>query len=83
MHRIVNRQAGSNYAARRIDVEVNVFFRIFGFQEKQLRDDQVGNLIVNRRAEKNNIVFEKSRVDIKRALATRRLLDHHWNKGQI
>jgi hypothetical protein len=44
-----------------------------------LRYDQVGYLIVDRRAEENDVVFEKSRVDIKRALATRRLLDDHWN----
>src|SRR5207237_4496767 len=50
---------------------------------KQLRNDQISDLIVNRRAEKNNIVFEESRINVKRALATRRLLDDHWNKSHI
>jgi hypothetical protein len=34
-----------------------------------LRDDQVRNLIVDRRAEKNDVVLQQPRVDIKRPLA--------------
>ena len=47
----------------------------------ELRDDQICNLIVDGRAEKNNIVFEESRVDIESAFTTRRLLDDHWYEG--
>jgi hypothetical protein len=35
-------------------------------------------LIIDRRSEKYDVVFEQSRVNIKRALAARRLFDDHW-----
>jgi hypothetical protein len=40
-------------------------------------------LIVDRRAEKNDVVFQQSRVDIKRAFTTRRLLDDHWYESHV
>src|SRR6185369_4177321 len=63
--------------------EVNVFFRLFSFEKKQLRHDQVGNLIVDWGTEENDVVFQQSRINIKRALAPRRLLDHHWYQCHI
>jgi hypothetical protein len=83
LHRVVDRETCGDRSARRVDIKINVLLGIFGFKKKQLRDDQVRNLIVDRRAEKNDVVFEKPGVDIKRALATRRLLDDHWYQSHI
>ncbi len=81
LHRVVDGHAGGDRTAWRVDVDVDVFFRIFGFEKEKLRHDQVGNLIVDRGAEKNNIVFQESRVNIEGALTARRLLDDHWYEG--
>ncbi len=56
-HGIENRQAGRDGAARRIDVNGDVLFRILRFQEQQLRDDQVRHLIVDGRSQEDNVLF--------------------------
>ena len=48
LHRVVDRHARRDRTTRRVDVDVDVFFRIFGFEEEKLGDDQVGDLIVDR-----------------------------------
>ena len=40
-------------------------------------DDQVRDLVVDRRAEEDDPLVEQARVDVERALAARGLLDHH------
>src|SRR6058998_1429764 len=47
----------------------------------QLSDDQIRNLVVDRRAEENDAFVEEARVDVERTLAARRLLDNHRNQG--
>ena len=59
LHRVVDRHTRSDRSARRIDIKVNVLFGIFSFEEKQLGDNQVCDLIVDRRAEKNDVVFQQ------------------------
>ncbi len=44
---------------------------------QELRDDQVRDLVVDRRAEKHDAFGEQPRVDVEGALAARGLLDHH------
>jgi hypothetical protein len=38
LHRVVHRQPGGDAAARRVDVQVNVLFRVLHLQKQQLRD---------------------------------------------
>ena len=64
MHRVVDAQTGRDAATRRIDIQINVFFRILRFKEQQLRDDEVGEDIVDRSAQKNDAVFQEPRIDI-------------------
>jgi hypothetical protein len=52
-------EAGGDGTAGRVDVDGNILFRIFRFQEKQLGDDEIGYLVVNRRAKENDVFFEK------------------------
>ena len=44
---------------------------------QQLGDDQVGDVVGDRRAEEDDPLAEQARVDVERALAARGLLDHH------
>src|ERR1035437_10171433 len=80
LHRVVNGQSGVHGAPGRVDVDGNVLVRVFGFQVDQLSDHQVGDLIVDRRAEEDDPLVEKPRIDVERALAARCLLDDHWNQ---
>ena len=67
-------------AARRIDVDRNVFFRVLRFQEQKLGGDQVGDVIVDRRADKNDVVLQQPRVNVICALAAIGLLDDHGDE---
>ena len=83
LHRVVNRQARRDRAARRIDVDVDVLLAVFHLQKEQLRDDQVRDVIVDRRADKNDAVLEQARINIVAALAAAGLLDHHRNEDGL
>ena len=52
-----DRQTIIENAAGRIDVDVDVLLGIFGFEKQQLRDDDIGDSVIDRRANKNNPVF--------------------------
>src|SRR5260370_1430177 len=43
-------------------------------------DDQVANLVVDRRSDENDAVFQKARVDVEGAFAAPCVLDHHRDK---
>jgi len=69
LHGVVNGETRSDGAARGVDVNLNVFFGIFGLQEQHLRGGQVGDVIVNRCTDKDDVFFEQPRVNIVSALA--------------
>ena len=50
---------------------------ILGLEEQHLRDRQVGDPVVNRRADEDDAVLEQPRKDVVGALAAVGLLDHH------
>src|SRR5207253_7607819 len=52
LHRIVDGHARSDRAARRIDIELDIALRIFGFQEAPLGSHEVGYVVVDRRSNK-------------------------------
>ena len=60
LHGVVDSQSGCHTASRRIDVEINVFLRIFRFKKEELRNHQVGKHIVDRGSKENDAVFEKA-----------------------
>ena len=82
LHRIVDRHAGRDHATRRIDVEVDVLVRILGFEKKQLGDQQICDLVVDRGSEKNDPVFQQPGIDVIGTFALAALFDHHWNQRQ-
>ena len=75
--RVVDRQPVVDGAARRVDVDRDVLVRIIGLQVQQFGDSEVRDLVVDRRAEEDDPLAQKPRVDIELALTERRLLDHH------
>jgi hypothetical protein len=60
LHGVVDRKAGRDRAARRIYVQLNVFLRVLSLEEEHLRGGQVGDMVVNRRADEDD-VFLSSR----------------------
>ena len=80
LHGVINREAGGDGAARRVDVELDVFFRVFAREKEHLRDDQVRDLIVDRRSKKDNVVAQQTGVNVVGAFAPARLLNHHRYK---
>ena len=70
VHGVKNRHARAHRTARGVDVERNVFVGVFAFQEQQLRDHQIGGLVIDATDQKNHPLAQQARVDVVRALAT-------------
>ena len=81
LHRIVDREAGRHDATRRVDVEIDVFVRVIRFQEQQLGANQARYAIVDRPDQKDDPLFEQTRINVVGALPTIGLLDHHGDQG--
>ena len=62
---------------------MDVGFRVFVGQEQKLGHDEVGHLVANAFAHKDNSVFQKARVDVVGAFAPTGRLDHDGNQGVV
>ena len=82
LHRVEDRQAGADRAARRVDVEVDVLVRVLALQEQHLRDDQVGGLVVDRADQEDQPLAQQPAVDVVGALAAARRLDDDGHHAQ-
>ena len=80
LHRVVNRQPCRDRSAGAVDVEQDVLVRIFRFQKQHLRDDEIGDRVVDRRADEDDAVLEEPGEDIVRPLAAVGLFDDHGNE---
>ena len=80
LHSVINGEARGNRAARRIDIELDIALGIFGLQEEHLCGGEIGDMIVNGRTNKDNVLFEEPRVNVVRAFSTAGLLHHHGYK---
>jgi hypothetical protein len=80
LHRVVDRQPGVDRAARRVDVDRDVLVRVLRLEVQQLRDDEVGDLVVDRAAEEDDALVEQARVDVELALTACGALDDHRDK---
>ena len=56
------------------------FSGILGLEEEELGDDQVGDVVVDRRPEEDDAVLEEAGVDVVGALAATGLLDDDGDK---
>ena len=77
LHRVVDGQTRGDRAAGRVDVELNVLLRVLAAQKQHLRDDHIRDVVVDRRAQKNDVVSQQTAVDVVGAFAPARLLNHH------
>ena len=57
-----------------VDVDLDLFFGVVGRQVDELRDDQVGDHVVDGPADQDDPVLEQPRVDVKSALAVAALV---------
>ena len=55
---------------RGVDIEADVLFGIFHLEEEHLRDDSIGNKVVDRSADKYNTVAQQGCKCPRRALGT-------------
>jgi hypothetical protein len=77
LHRVVDRETGIHRAAGRVDVQVDVLVRVLGLQMQKLSDDQVRDLVIDGCPEEDDALGEQARINVKGALASRGLLNHH------
>ena len=82
-HRVVDRQAGVDDPARRVDVELDVLLGVLGLEVQQLRDDEVGDVVVDRRADEHDALAQQPRVDVERALTAGVLLHDDGDQGHV
>ena len=54
LHRVVDREPGIHDAARRVDVDRDVLVGVLRLEVEELRDDEVRDLVVDRRSEKDD-----------------------------
>src|ERR1700761_3003705 len=83
LHGVIDGEAGSDGTAWRVDVELDVLVWVFARQEQQLCDHKIGYLIVNRRAKKNDVIAQQTRVNVVGTLAATRLLNNHGNQCHV
>src|SRR5271168_1540088 len=64
LHGVVNGKTRGDRAAGRIDIELNVALGIFGLEKQHLGGGQIGDMVVNRRANKDDVLFEQPGIDV-------------------
>ena len=79
LHRVVDGEQRRDRATRRVDVEEYVFIRVVRLEMQQLGHDQVGDRVIDRRAQEDDAVLEEPAVDIEVALPTARLFEDCGN----
>src|SRR5437879_3080197 len=70
LHGVIDCKSGRNGAAGRIDIELDVALGIFGLEKEHLCGGEVSHVIVDRRADEDDVLFEEPRVNVVRAFAT-------------
>jgi len=78
LHRVIHREACRNDTAGRVDVQLNVLVRVLALEEQELRDDDVGDVVVDRTAQEHNPILQQATEDVPGALTAVRGLDHVW-----
>lgn len=63
-----------------IEVHVDGFGRIFGFEEEELRNDDVSGVVGDGPVDADNALLQKAREDVVCPLTSGRVLYHHWDQ---
>ena len=80
LHRVVDGQPRGHAAAGAVDVEMDVGLGVLMRQDQHLGDDQVGDGVIDRRAQDDDAVLEQAGIDIHRPLFTTAPFDHDRNQ---
>ena len=75
LHGVVDREQRRDVAAGRVDVDVDVLVGVLRLEVQQLGAHQVGDRVVDRRAQEDDVVLEQPRVEVEGPLAPVGLLD--------
>ena len=75
LHRVVDREQRGDVATGAVDVDVDVAVGVVRLEVDHLRARQVGDRVVDRRADEDDVLLEEPGVQVVRPLAAVRLLD--------
>src|SRR6267154_4020947 len=81
LHGVVNRESRRDRSAWRVNVQLNVFFGIFRLQKEHLRRRKIGDMVIDRRPDKNNVFFQAPRINIVSAFPAAGLFHHYRYEG--
>src|SRR3546814_16361624 len=70
LHRVMDRHACRHHAAGRVDVHVNVFFRIFRFQEQKLSHNERGHLVLDRSRHEHDPFAQQTRKNVETPISS-------------
>ena len=60
LDRVIDGKTGSDRTSGRVDVKIDVLSGRFRLQKKQLGDNEIGDIVIDRRAEQDDAVFEQA-----------------------
>ena len=80
LHRVVDREARRDAAARRVDVNRDFLLRIIRLKEQELRDDQRRHFVFDDASNEYDPFLEQTRIDVIGPLAPVGLLNHRGNE---
>jgi len=83
LHGVIDGQTGRDRSAGRVDVNMDVLLRVFHLEEEHLGNDEIGDVVVDRRADENDAVLEQARINVVATLPAAGLFDHHGNEDGI
>ena len=63
-----------------MDVDTDIFLRVFHLEEKQLGDDGVRHGVIDCRSDENDAILQEAGVDVVGAFATARLFNDAGNE---
>jgi hypothetical protein len=82
LHGVVDRHAGGDHAARRVDVHRDVL-RVLALEEQQLGDDQRGHLVLDLAGDEHDPLAQQPAEDVEAALAAAGAFDHHRHERPV
>jgi len=63
-----------------VDVHVDGFVWVFGFEEEELRHDDVRSVVGDGSIDADNALLEEAREDVVSPFSSGRVLNHHWDE---
>lgn len=66
-----------------VEVHVDGFGGVLGLEEEELSDDDVGGVVGDGTIDTHDSFLEKTGEDVVGALASRRVLYHHWDQAVV